>query len=236
MSALGQYLERDGLPTTALSLLAEHSKPIQPPRALWVPFELGRPLGPPGEAAFQTRVLRAALDLLSETQGPVHQDFPEQAPAAGSPDDAWACPVSFPAAANEHPTIGARVRAELASLAPWYDVGRERRGRTTVGLSPLNLPDIVGMLEAYVDDGALPHGAHPELTLKYALDDLMAYYQESATAQPGASSRDVLGWLWAQTQAGELMKAVKARAESDANPRVKLVATRLLVPRAAASA
>lgn len=235
MCALGQYLEREGLPTTVISLLAEHSKPIQPPRALWVPFELGRPLGPPAEPAFQTRVLNAALGLLVEPTGPVHTDFPDEAPTTGASEQQWACPVAFAPKAMSADTLGERVRQEIGTLDPWYDLGRERRGRTTVGLSALGPKAIVSLLESYVHTGALPQGARPELDLKYALDDLIAFYQESVTAQPGASSRDVLRWLWTETEAAELLRAVKARGEADANPRVKLVATGLLVPRAAAS-
>ena len=64
MSALGHFLETAGIATTGISLVREHSARMAPPRALWVPFELGRPFGAPGDAAFQHRVLGAALALL----------------------------------------------------------------------------------------------------------------------------------------------------------------------------
>jgi hypothetical protein len=44
---------------------------------LWVPFELGRPLGLPDDPALQTRVLVAALKLLEAEKGPVLEDFVE---------------------------------------------------------------------------------------------------------------------------------------------------------------
>ena len=50
-----------------------------PPRALWVPFIMGRPLGVPKDAAFQRRVLLAALNLLESASGPVVVDYPEDA-------------------------------------------------------------------------------------------------------------------------------------------------------------
>ena len=59
MGGLGHYLEREGLATAQISLIRVHTEKIRPPRALWVPFELGRPLGTPDEPDFQTRVLRA---------------------------------------------------------------------------------------------------------------------------------------------------------------------------------
>ena len=64
MSGLGHILENAGLSTVSISLVREHTERIVPPRALWVPFEFGRPLGVPGDADFQRRVLVAALKLL----------------------------------------------------------------------------------------------------------------------------------------------------------------------------
>ena len=52
------------------------------PRTLGVEFPFGHTLGMPGDAALQTRVVRAALDLLvnAEPPGPVTEDFPEPWP------------------------------------------------------------------------------------------------------------------------------------------------------------
>lgn len=107
MGALGHYLEEKGIPTTQISLIAEHTQHIQPPRALWVPFELGRPLGPPDHPQFQTRVALAALHLLEAQQGPILESFPDEAPRAEQ-DEAehptWACPLPTPAGAKGTPS------------------------------------------------------------------------------------------------------------------------------------
>ena len=66
MSALGHYLEEEGIATVAIALIRPQAVNTKPPRALWVPFELGRPFGPPSDAAFQKRVLLAALHMLVE--------------------------------------------------------------------------------------------------------------------------------------------------------------------------
>ena len=58
MGALGHFLERQGIPTTGISLVREHTEVARPPRALWVTFELGRPLGIPDDAGFQRRVAK----------------------------------------------------------------------------------------------------------------------------------------------------------------------------------
>ena len=71
MSALGHYLEEEGLATVAISLIRPQTENTKPPRALWVPFELGRPFGPPSAAAFQKRVVLAALRMLEGAEGPI---------------------------------------------------------------------------------------------------------------------------------------------------------------------
>ena len=71
MSALGHYLEEEGIATVAIALIRPQAENTKPPRALWVPFELGRPFGPPNDPAFQKRVLLAALGMLVEDGGPV---------------------------------------------------------------------------------------------------------------------------------------------------------------------
>ena len=82
VGAFAHYLEEEGLATTQISLVRPHTEQIRPPRALWVSFELGRPLGVPNDAAFQTRVLMACLTLLGADSGPVLEDYSEDLPAA----------------------------------------------------------------------------------------------------------------------------------------------------------
>ena len=245
MSALAHYFERAGLPTVVLSLVREHSERIRPPRTVWTAFELGRPLGAPGDPAFQRRVLLAALGTLAETSGPVLVDFPEDAPAGA--DEAgegvgWACPVRF--AKPEPETAGpeglrARVEREMRSLAPWYERARGRRGgRTTVGLSGLDPAAIAGFLADYAqggDESSPGDGIAFSRFLKYALDDLLAWYQEAATAQPGPApaGRDLAAWFWGETEASRLFLAVRERGAASEDRTVRFVVKALLVPRAA---
>ena len=97
MGGLAHYFEEEGIPTTQISLIREHTQIIRPPRALWVPFELGRPLGLPSNEKFQIRVLEAALKLFEAKKGPVLKEFPEDAPVLGSADAGavWACPINL---------------------------------------------------------------------------------------------------------------------------------------------
>ena len=245
MSVLAHHFERSRIPTVVISLVREHSRRLRPPRTLWTPFELGRPLGAPGDAQFQRRVLGAALGLLAETAGPVLVDFPEDAPAgteSGGGEAAWACPVRLTrpdAAAAE--SLGAQVAREVRSLAPWQERGRERRsGRTTFGLSGLPPDAIVELLAGYAEHGK-ETSPRDDLAfsriLKYALDDLLAWYREAVTARPGAtpSGSALASWFWGETQASRLFLAVRERGVASEDPAVRLVVQRLLVPRGAST-
>jgi hypothetical protein len=70
-------LERRGIATVAIQLLREVALRVRPPRALCVPFPHGYPLGRPGDAAGQRRVIESALRLLEtpSLEPPVLVDF-----------------------------------------------------------------------------------------------------------------------------------------------------------------
>lgn len=69
-------LEKVGIPTFGLSLLRMVTKRVRPPRALFVPFPFGYPLGKPNDPKFQYRIIRAALDLLESSEElPILRDF-----------------------------------------------------------------------------------------------------------------------------------------------------------------
>ena len=141
MGALGHYLEMEGIPTTQISLVREHTAALNPPRALWVPFMLGRPFGAPNDAAFQRKVLLAVLRLLERDTGPVLEDFPEDAPHSdlGEAPEGLNCPVTFPRMRSDG-TLTERLADEISQLRAWHDVAVKHRGRTTLGLTGLSLP------------------------------------------------------------------------------------------------
>jgi hypothetical protein len=68
-------IEYAGLTTVSISLLREITEQIRPPRALFVPFPLGHPLGEPNNPELQTRIMRAAFALLPRTDVPVLETF-----------------------------------------------------------------------------------------------------------------------------------------------------------------
>ena len=76
VSLIAAEIEKRGIPTTCVILLREVAEKVRPPRALYVPFRLGYPLGQPHDAEGQRAVARAALGLLErEGPGPVIVDY-----------------------------------------------------------------------------------------------------------------------------------------------------------------
>ncbi len=219
--------------TTQISLIREHTAAINPPRALWVSFMLGRPFGVPNDAAFQSRVLLAALRLLEAPSGPVLADYPEDAPALAEEAQGVACPVSF--AGDDGDDIGAVFVREAGELQPWHDRARERRGRSMVGLSPLDPLEAARALARFLRDGVVDSigGLNAGDTLKLLMEDVRTYYYEAAAARPGSPhAAAVENWFWRDTAGGRMFLALHAKclASSDASLQ-KLCATSL-VPRA----
>jgi hypothetical protein len=70
-------LERQGIATVAIQLLREVAERVRPPRALFVPFRHGYPLGKPSDPKGQRAVIEAALRLLEDPslRPPVLADY-----------------------------------------------------------------------------------------------------------------------------------------------------------------
>ena len=240
MSAAGHYLEKEGIATTGISLVRPNTEQLRPPRFLWVPFELGRPFGAPDEPAFQTKVARAALALLERDDGPVLlEDFPEDAPGGPSGDmSGWVCPVPLPKPdLTAESEILQAALDEVAKLAPWYAVAAETRGRTTVGVSGLEIEAALRFLNAFLEhEDAAPENQVADVTLGEALrlacEDVRSWYLEAATARPGAAkSRELADWFWGDTAAGRLFLALHAACAESTDARVRHVGASQLVPR-----
>ncbi len=219
MGALGHFLERQGIPTASISLVREHTETIRPPRALWVTFELGRPLGIPDDADFQRRVLRATAELLERTDGPLIADYPEHVDEE-TDFTGWACPISLAPQATD------TLAAEIDRLATWRDQSVARTGRTTVGVSGLDMP-AAGALLAAALAGDLPSAQ----TLKEAVDDLRAYYLEAASAFPDpGTSKKRKAWLWDETVFGRALLDLQPRLAASEDPQHRILGNLTLIP------
>lgn len=68
-------IEYAGMTTVSLTVLREITEKVRPPRALFVPYPLGYPLGEPNNAELQTRIIRAAFALLARNDFPALESF-----------------------------------------------------------------------------------------------------------------------------------------------------------------
>ncbi len=237
MSALGHYLEEEGIATVAVVLIRPQAENTKPPRALWVPFELGRPFGPPNDPTFQKRVVLTALGMLVEGGGPVRIiDFPDDDPRA-RPDPVWQPPF-MPAAvvSGSAESLASRLEAEILLFQEAHRRWMEQHGRSTVGLSGL----AIGACARYVADwlrGNAPpsprDGFSAPLILRFAVDDLKAYCLEAAgagAAEP--SSLQLTDWFWSETATGAAIHILREVLQAHEDERLRLIVSNFVVPAA----
>lgn len=239
MSGLGHILEAAGIATVAIGLVPQHVKTIRPPRALVVPFDLGRPFGAPNNVALQRDVLIAALALLDEDgPGPILKTLAVHMPSVtGDTHGAvWACPVSFPAPSRGK-AIADRLLEETGLLMPWFDRGRNLRRRSAADVSGLAVEDLCTWLGKFLEDPTPDESPIAERTLaetfKLSVEDLKAFYIEAATAQPGVgTAEEINNWFWDETAAGELLWQLREKLKKHPDDLIRLHAGLTLVPRA----
>ncbi len=228
-------LEERGFSTVAIASVRAQAEKTRPPRALWTTSQLGRPLGEPGDASFQRRVLLAALGLLERTDGPVIlQDFNEDPPGWRDTPD-WRPPaLATPTDPPEAPDVWAAAFGdELSALMPLWRTAQARFGRTTVGLS-FQAPGTWPRFATHFLAGELPTVPEldtPALALRMLCDDIKALYGEAVQAEgPPPSARQIDEWFWRQTVAGQLLIALRAVAMASENNALKTVGGRFFVP------
>jgi len=160
----------------------------------------------------------ASLRLLEEKEGPVLADFGEEVPAGSAGEDAvGACPISFgQPEKGERPAaeeLADALKEEMLQLRPWYDLALKKYGRTTVGVSGMDLPEVAEFLCAFTE--RLPANPREDITLaetlKLAVDDLKAFYSEAMAAQPGQppTSTMLSKWFWHETSAAKVLYDIR---------------------------
>ncbi len=224
--------------TTGISLVRPHTEVIKPPRALWVPFQLGHPMGAPNDPDFQRKVLMAVLGLFKAPSGPVLEDFNEEEPEN---DDitVLACPVNFARNIDEDGETDEKKVAfqrEMTVMRPWYDMGVSQRKRTTVGASGIELDKLGDFIYAFLE-GNEPENPRDDVplanTLKLAVEDLKSYYIEGITAQPGqedVSSRVLQDWFWDETVGGKILLDLKKVCEASPDKMMSMIGSHFIVP------
>lgn len=237
MCAIAYFLESRGIATTGIALVRENAQALKPPRLLWTPFPLGRPLGAPGDAAFQTDVIHRALDLLVKNDVPVLADYPFDAPEDADDDaEPLVCPVVFNR--GDPTTWKDRLLAEFETLDPWYEIAVRENGRTSVGLIDRPVETILADLGVLLDETAESRDAFFEralsggvLEFKQGLEDAKAFYQEALGAQPTHKNATAIhDWLWQMSTLGAaLIEVFDAFSEHEKLSPIG----RVLVPRSA---
>jgi hypothetical protein len=199
---------------------------IRPPRALFCDFPLGRPLGRPGDPAFQRRVLEAGFELLTRPAGPVLEDFPE-----AIHDESGPVACSIPP--RHDPGLPPAVDEALALRAA-FERTRARTGRTQVGraVQPDEIADAARRLIAIAAGSSLAEaGFSSGEQIVHTAMDIRTYYEEAALAllDHVPAARSLEAWLYGTTEMGKLLIAV-TRAINDADNPLKLVVSSHIVP------
>jgi hypothetical protein len=232
---MAHMLEERGLPTTVLALVLPQVENTRPPRAVMLPFMLGRPLGEPNDPPFQRRVLKQALRLLERSDGSVLLEHFSDDNPSWFDRPGWRPAVTLPVLASPISALEwkSAFQAELALMLPVWERFKGRFGRTTVGLAgqpPEAWPEFA---TAFLG-GALPTvPAHdtPALALRFMADDLKALYGEAVQAEgPPPSARQIDQWFWRRTVAGQLLIALREVSLTSENNALKTVGGRFFVP------
>ena len=194
--------------TVGISLVRRQAENIKAPRFLHCEFPLGRPLGKPGDAAFQTDVIRRAFALLERVDVPIIEDHPDV--IEDQADEAASCILPARLDPSLHPAID-----EALALRPAYNrqlamVG----GRTAMGRvgGPDQIADLVGRMIRIADGASLADAGFDDDSVRAASQDIRAYYEEAALALSGhvPAARQIETWIYGGTETGAVMRRAVA--------------------------
>ena len=235
---LAHFFESFGFSTVLVGFVKEHIQAIKPPRALWLDFPMGRPLGIPNNPEYQKKIIRTAFEIFNETSGPILKDFPDVIPVKNG-RMGYALPVELVIDQNEIgdiDTLVKEVKVEMENLKLDYDKAVNFRGRTTVGASEVLMNDYVNFISSFVK-GEIPQstrkGIGPVPLLKLVVEDLQAYYTETITFRDKIDDFEKIGaWFWEETKAGRLILCLEAVSLKSENRVLRqIVDMSLITPR-----
>ena len=206
MSVLAHVFEAAGLVTIALGSVQNQIERIAPPRGLFCDFPLGRPLGRPGDPAFQHRVLGHAFDLVERATSPTVEQFAESILDDGT--GATSCPLpprhdpSLPAAVDE--ARGLRPAFERAVAQHGDRVGTGR------SVSADAIPDAVAAFVKVAAGTPWKQAGIPGVPARVA-QDIRGYYETAALAlvQHTPAAWETTRWFLHHTEAGKAIVAAR---------------------------
>ena len=189
---------------------------MRPPRALYVEFPLGLPLGKPGDAEFQHRVLAAAFALLEEPAGPVLADFSGAIKSEDTEPLQCSVPPRYDPAL--HPAVD-----EAQGLRAAYDRAVARNGRTTVGshVSRDDIPDAIGKF-ARIAAGERWDEVGLDGSAGRVGQEIRTYYEELACelADGPAGPWAVERWFYERTETGKVLLEARRRMRDAGAPQL----------------
>jgi hypothetical protein len=198
-------MEAEGLATIALGSQRNQIVSTAPPRGLWCDFPLGRPLGRPGDAEFQHRVLARAFGLLASTV-PILDVFPETVEEGSG--ELIACPLPPTADDGMHPAV-----AEARGLRPAYERAVARYGnRAGVGrvVDANHVPDAIEAFVRVAEGTPWKEAGIPGVPARVA-QDVRGYYETVAVGLADHVPPAWAGtqWFFEQTRAGAVVLAAR---------------------------
>lgn len=211
MSTLARVFEAAGLVTVALGSMQGQMERTAPPRGLWCDFPLGRPLGKPGDPAFQHRVLAHAFDLVERATAPTVEHFAEAILDDGVSEAA--CPLP----PRHDPTLAPAVD-EARGLRPAFDRAVARYGdRTGTGrvITADQVPDAVAAFVRVADGTPWREAGIPGVPARVA-QDIRGYYETAALAlvDHTPAAWETTRWFLHHTEAGKAIVAARAAMQA----------------------
>lgn len=221
-------MEEKGLITVALSLIREHTEKVKPPRAVYVPFPLGLPVGHPGNVAEQQAVLDLAFSTLGAESGPVLVEYRDETAAeeGGSPLQASEIEPDEQARTADFAT-------EVTLMRRYWEQHLAATARTGVGLSkvpPQRFRGVVRFLEAVLTDQTADSDERPAdmpkpLFIRTSIEDLRVMYSEARLqTHPDESSEERQRWLLGSTALGLMLRRLRETFDASADPQLKALA------------
>lgn len=194
--------EAAGIATVTIGSIREQLYNSAPPRGLFCDFPLGRPIGVPGDSAFQHRVLKAAFGLL-ESEEPVLEDFPESIEDDAS--EVLVCSLPPRYDKDAHPAVD-----EARGLRGAYDRAVKNFGNRAGAVRLLDADAIPAAIESFVrvaDGTPWKEAGIPGIPARVA-QDIRGYYEMAAMEIVGHTPAAWTGYRWYrdQTEAGQVIR------------------------------
>ena len=199
---LAHVFEAAGLSTVVITSMRGIANRMGVPRALHASFPLGRPLGKPRDKTFQSEVLRAALDLLTEPKGPVIRNFPISISSIeGEPLISRFSPKR---SLNNYPAS-----EEALSFKPVYDRTCLKTARTSVGkeISAEDIPHALQKFARIAEGESWEKLGYTVASMYCTSLDVRSYYEEVASeiAENPISPWATEQWFYEKTNAGRII-------------------------------